>query len=129
MAQCLTENNTEMSTKDNSNSIQEYLNIEKSCEQFKGTDEEIILIFNEINKISGSSLPQNEGELDDVELILKRAEDLSKETQNILNNAPAIAKNNFQNNVESVNIPVIRVTKAKEVEDEVHIKIKTEKVS
>lgn len=121
MAVSLMENVVEISSNENSVSTKEFLHIEKSCEGYKDSDEEIKLIFNEINKLSGTNPINNENaDLDDVDLILKKAEDLAIETKNILS-SPVAIKNNVVPNVpinrpETVSVPVIRVTKPKDSE-------------
>lgn len=114
MAFPTTNNDTEMLSNENSISTKEFLHIEKSCELYKDSDEEIKLIFNEINKLSGACANEVEGDLDDVDLILKRAEVIAKETKDILQQNPLDLKSPVvpkDNRAEVINIPVIKITK------------------
>lgn len=117
MAQSLIAVNSEIGSNDNSMSTKEFLQFEKSCEAYKGSDEEIKLIFNEIKKLSAASKTDKgiSDDIDDVELILKRAEDIAHETENLLKNSPnsAIAT---PNKIESGAIPQIKVTKPSETD-------------
>lgn len=105
----------ELASNDNSISTKEFLNIEKSCEAYKDSDEEIKMIFTEINKLSGGSRNNKEidEDVDDVELILKRAEDIALETENLLKSSPvaAVVGNSIPGTVSSTVIPQIKVSK------------------
>lgn len=99
----------------NDNSTKEFLLHEKSCETFKDSDEEIKMIFSEIQKLSSGKNKDCDitEDIDDVDLILKRAEVLAHETQHLLKSSP-VACISTQKNTEA--IPVIKVTKASEEE-------------
>lgn len=100
------------------NSTREFLIQEKNCEAFKDSDEEIKMIFNEIKKLSDNKNKDTEiGEdVDDVDLILKRAEDIANETENILKTSPiATAVNGIHSYIET-NIPQIKITKPNDSE-------------
>lgn len=106
----------ELASNDNSISTKEFLNIEKSCETYKDSDEEIKMIFTEINKLSGGSGNSKviDEDVDDVELILKRAEDIALETENLLKSCPVatVVGNIIPGSVtSSVVIPQIKVSK------------------
>ncbi|CAG9112106.1 unnamed protein product [Plutella xylostella] len=127
MAQSLVESIQEPTSNDNSISTKEFLRIEKNCEGYKDSDEEIKLIFNEINKLSGANNNNNSILLednDDVELILKRAEDIAQETENLLKSSPiaAAASPSHEKQSNVAKIPQIKVTKPDESK-------KTEKAS
>lgn len=95
------------------NSTREFLIQEKHCEAYKDSDEEIKMIFNEIKKLSDTKNKDTEiGEdVDDVDLILKRAEDIANETENILKTSPiATAMNGIHPYIDT-NIPQIKITK------------------
>ncbi|XP_050682258.1 uncharacterized protein LOC126977469 isoform X2 [Leptidea sinapis] len=79
----------------------EFLLLEKTCEALKDSDEEIKLLFNEINKLSNNKDLGIENE-DDIELILKRAEDIAHETKNLL-------KSPISNSYKGETIPEIKV--------------------
>ncbi|XP_037973181.2 centrosomal protein of 162 kDa [Plutella xylostella] len=127
MAQSLVESIQESTSNDNSISTKEFLRIEKNCEGYKDSDEEIKLIFNEINKLSGANNNNNSILLednDDVELILKRAEDIAQETENLFKSSPiaAAASPSHEKQSNVAKIPQIKVTKPDESK-------KTEKAS
>ncbi|XP_026756203.2 centrosomal protein of 162 kDa [Galleria mellonella] len=112
MAQCsVTMVNAEQNSTDNSISTKEFLHIEKACEVPRDSDEEIKMIFNEINKLSGNADSDKiiGEDVEDVELILKRAEDIAHETENLLKSSPIAAVNGITN--DSGAIPQIKVTK------------------
>lgn len=120
MAQSLLTNNQEQDSNENSVSTKEFLSFEKVCEAYKDSDEEIKMIFYEIHKLSAANNKDKvlSEETDDVELILKRAEDISLETENILKNCPVAASlNGATLTLHDHSIPQIKVTKA-EVEHE-----------
>ncbi|CAG9564611.1 unnamed protein product [Danaus chrysippus] len=101
----------------NENSTNEFLFYEKTCEAYKDDDEEIKMIFNEIKKLSDPKNKDSEiGEdVEDVELILKRAEHISHETENLLKSSPiATVSNGFYAHTDPGNIPKIKVTKPNE---------------
>lgn len=101
----------------NDNSTKEFLLHEKTCEAFKDSDEEIKMIFNEIKKLSDSKNLDNEvdEDSDDIELILKRAENIAQETENLLKSSPvAAAVNGPRPHLETGIIPHIKVTKPTE---------------
>ncbi|XP_026495844.2 centrosomal protein of 162 kDa [Vanessa tameamea] len=103
----------------NDNSTKEFLLHEKTCEAYKDSDEEIKMIFKEIKKLSVSKNKDTEiGEdVDDVDLILKRAEDIANETENILKSSPvATVVNGIRPYIDSGNIPQIKVTKPSDKE-------------
>lgn len=106
--------NLELGSNENSVSTKEFLNFEKACEAYKDSDEEIKLIFNEINKLSAGNNKDKviSEDVDDVELILKRAEDIALETQNLLKSSSVAASLNGMVPIlnDSV-IPQIKVTK------------------
>ncbi|XP_059052615.1 centrosomal protein of 162 kDa [Achroia grisella] len=118
MAQCSlnTVKNDQNST-DNSTSTKEFLHFEKACEAPRDSDEEIKMIFSEINKLAvGTDNDKVIGEdVEDVELILKRAEDIALETENLLKTSPIATKNGITTNC-GVAIPQIKVTKPNEGE-------------
>lgn len=95
---------------DNSLSTKEFLQNEKNCEIFKDSDEEIKMILSEINKLSGNNNNNLiSGDLDDVDLILKRAEDIASETKNLLK-SPIVSS--LSGSPKGSNkIPEIKVTK------------------
>ncbi|KOB72752.1 Uncharacterized protein OBRU01_11993 [Operophtera brumata] len=114
MAQCLMMNHQEIESNDNSVSTREFLNFEKVCEAYKDSDEEIKLIFSEINKLSTSNSKDNviADDVEDVELILKRAEDIALETESLLKSSVktnAVASSSLNS---AALIPEIKVTKA-----------------
>lgn len=118
MAQCLLENQHDLNSNDNSISTKEFLQIEKTCEGFKESDEEIKKIFNEIQRLAGQTeISHISGEdLDDVDLILKRAEHLAKESTNLLQSSPIAEiltsdENPYEKSKHSSKIPQIKVTK------------------
>lgn len=110
-------NNPEMASNENSISTKEFLSIEKTCETFKDvkdSDEEIKMIFTEIQKLSGGNNKVIEEDVDDVELILKRAEDIAFETENLLKMTPvANSASKGISNGQAV-IPQIKVSKPNE---------------
>ncbi|CAG4952403.1 unnamed protein product [Colias eurytheme] len=91
------------------NSNKEFLLLEKTCEAFKDSDEEIKMIFNEIKKLSHNKETEM-GDDEDVEMILKRAEDIANETENLLKSSP-VAVNNVISYSGDSSIPDIKVTK------------------
>lgn len=111
----------ETMSNENSISTKEFLNFEKTCEAYKDSDEEIKMIFNEITKLSSAMNNDNvmDADVDDVELILKRAEDIANETENMLKSS---SKTNAPNGIitkgDSSNIPQIKVTKPVDNKDE-----------
>ncbi|XP_045500651.1 centrosomal protein of 162 kDa [Colias croceus] len=90
------------------NSNKEFLLLEKTCEAFKDSDEEIKMIFNEIKKLSHNKETEM-GDDEDVEMILKRAEDIANETENLLKSSP-VAANNVISYPGDCCIPDIKVT-------------------
>ncbi|CAK1555707.1 unnamed protein product [Leptosia nina] len=96
------------------NSNKEFLLLEKTCEGFKDSDEEIKMIFNEIKKLSHNKDVEITDE-DDVDLILKKAEDIANETENLLKNSPVVA-NPVAYLGDSSGIPEITVTKSNDPE-------------
>ncbi|XP_045775006.1 centrosomal protein of 162 kDa-like isoform X1 [Maniola jurtina] len=101
----------------NDNSTKEFLLHEKTCEAFKDNDEEIKMIFNEIKKLSDAKNLGHEidEDNDDVELILKRAENIALETENLLKSSPvAAAVNGLRSYMDKGNVPQIKVTKPTE---------------
>ncbi|XP_012550623.2 centrosomal protein of 162 kDa isoform X2 [Bombyx mori] len=123
MAKSLMAQNQDLPSNDNSLSTREFLHIEKTCEAFKDSDEEIKMILSEINKLSGGKTEEKllEGDVDDVELILKRAEDIALETENLLKNSPVAAKIHklTPEKSEPSAIPEILVTKPTENSQEI----------
>ncbi|KAJ8712410.1 hypothetical protein PYW07_005252 [Mythimna separata] len=110
----------DIGSNDNSISTKEFLQFEKSCEASKDDDEEIRMIFNEIKKLSAANKEEKilSEDIDDVDLILKRAEDIAHETENLLKSSPISAALNTSspNKSESGAIPQIKVTKPSENE-------------
>lgn len=100
---------------ENSISTKEFLSFEKTCEAYKDSDEEIKMIFSEITKLSAANNKDNviSEDVEDVELILRRAEDLAQETELLLKSSPVAAKTErtLPNGVDSGTIPLIKVTK------------------
>ncbi|XP_075980069.1 uncharacterized protein LOC142979166 [Anticarsia gemmatalis] len=123
MAQSLMALNQDIASNDNSMSTKEFLQFEKTCEAYKDSDEEIRMIFNEIKKLSASNKSEKvlNDDVDDVELILKRAEVIAQETEFLLKNSPISPNNNSNspNKSESGAIPQIKVTNPSETEKEV----------
>lgn len=80
----------DVNSNEHSLSTKEFLDFEKTCEAYKDSDEEIKLIFNEIKKLSSGNNKDNVlGEdVEDIELILKRAEDIAQESVNLLKGSP-----------------------------------------
>lgn len=119
MAQSLVIDHQETGSNENSVSTREFLSFEKACEAYKDSDDEIKQIFSEINKLSASNSKDNviADDVEDVELILKRAEDIALQSKNLLKNSPVASKVNavpsFSPNNSAV-IPEIKVTKANE---------------
>lgn len=118
----------------NDNSTKEFLFHENNCKAYKDSDEEIKLIFNEIKKLSDVKNNDTEfGEdIDDVDLILKRAEDIALETESLLKSSPVVAAvKSSRRNVASGNIPQIKVTQATDnnVNCEYNITGKVNKIS
>lgn len=114
MAQCSVSLIQDLNSNDNSVSTKEFLHIEKTCETYKDSDEEIKMLFNEINKLSGGKGEKLIGDDEDVELILKRAEDIAQETENLLKKSPVgVSVSSFK---DSTVVPLIKVTKANETE-------------
>ncbi|CAB3230854.1 unnamed protein product [Arctia plantaginis] len=113
----------DLGSNDNSMSTKEFLQFEKTCEGYKDSDEEIKMIFSEINKLVASNKTEKvlNDDVDDVELILKRAEDISLETENLLKKSPISALFNASSEIKIKNgaIPQIKVTKPREEEKEV----------
>lgn len=112
----------ESMSNENSISTKEFLNFEKTCEAYKDSDDEIKMIFNEITKLSAANNKDNiiSEDIEDVEMILKRAEDLSQETELLLKSSPVATKTEctLPNGVDSGNIPLIKVTKPVENNEE-----------
>lgn len=100
----------------NDNSVKEFLYHENNCKAYKDSDEEIKMIFSEIKKLSDCKNKDTEiGEdVEDVELILKRAEDIAHETETLLKSSPiaAVTKSIRPSFIDSGNIPQIKVTQA-----------------
>ncbi|XP_053610666.1 centrosomal protein of 162 kDa [Plodia interpunctella] len=111
-------NNQDSHSNENSVSTKEFLHFEKTCEAYKDSDEEIKTIFSEINKLSvGNDKEKLIGDdVEDVELILKRAEDIALETKNLLKSSPASSKNVSPAKECTATVPLIKVTKANETE-------------
>lgn len=111
----------DVGSNDNSMSTKEFLQFEKTCEGYKDGDEEIKMIFSEINKLVGSNRTEKilNDDVDDVDLILKRAEDISLETENLLKKSPISALFNVGSEIRNGSIPQIKVTNPREVEKEV----------
>lgn len=107
---------------ENSISTKEFLNFEKTCEAYKDSDDEIKMIFNEITKLSAANNKDNiiSEDIEDVELILRKAEDLAQETELLLKSSPVAAKieRTLPNGVDSGAIPLIKVTKPVENNEE-----------
>lgn len=117
MAQSLVRNHAEIGSNENSVSTREFLNFEKACEAYKDSDDEIKHIFSEINKLSAPNSKDNviADDVEDVELILKRAEDIALESENLLKSSPVSAKLNSVPVINRNNtgvVPEIKVTKA-----------------
>ena len=78
------------------------------------------MIFNEIKKLSAANKSEKvlSDDIDDVGLILQRAEDIANETENLLKSSPIAAamKASSPNKSESGAIPQIKVTKPSENE-------------
>lgn len=116
MAQSLVMNHQEIGSNENSVSTREFLSFEQACEAYKDSDDEIRQIFSEINKLSASNSKDNviAADVDDVDLILKRAETIALESEKLLKNCPVTAKESsvpiFSHNNAGV-IPEIMVTK------------------
>ncbi|KAH9630231.1 hypothetical protein HF086_012416 [Spodoptera exigua] len=123
MAQSLVAITQDLGSNDNSISTKEFLQFEKTCEAYKDDDEEIKMIFNEIKKLSAINKPDNviSEDIDDVDFILKRAEDIAQETETLLKNSPkSTAKSICSPNRSEFNgIPQIKVTKPCETEKDV----------
>ncbi|CAK1587084.1 unnamed protein product [Parnassius mnemosyne] len=103
----------------------EFLLIEKSCESYKDSDEELKNIFKEIKKLSCAKNKDSEvGEdSEDVELILKRAEDIANETENLLNSSPVVGFRNCVSPCVESKVPQIKVTKVSENETRLDNKV------
>ncbi|XP_014371395.2 centrosomal protein of 162 kDa [Papilio machaon] len=91
---------------------EEFLLIEKSCES-KDSDDEIRNILNELKRLSTIKNKDTEiGEdVEDVDMILKRAEDIAHETKNLLNSSPVIGIPNGVSSSAMDKVPKIKVTK------------------
>ncbi|XP_013148299.1 PREDICTED: centrosomal protein of 162 kDa [Papilio polytes] len=91
---------------------EEFLLIEKSCES-KDSDDEIRNILNELKRLSTVKNKDTEiGEdVEDVDMILKRAEDIAHETKNLLNSSPVISIPNGVSYNTIDKVPQIKVTK------------------
>ncbi|XP_052743233.1 centrosomal protein of 162 kDa [Bicyclus anynana] len=100
---------------ENKKCTKEFLLHEKTCEAFKDSDEEIKMIFNEIKKLSDSKnlVHEVDEDNDDVEQILKRAENIAQETENLLKSSP-VSINGIRPYLDTGNIPQIKVTKPNE---------------
>ncbi|KAJ0174562.1 hypothetical protein K1T71_009670 [Dendrolimus kikuchii] len=118
MAQSLVVCPQDLISNENSLSTKEFLDFEKTCEAYKDSDEEIKLIFNEIKRLSSGNNKDNVlgDDVEDVDLILKRAEDIAQETVNLLKSSPVAStakiqdpSNDDQNTANG--IPQITVTK------------------
>ncbi|XP_047992019.1 centrosomal protein of 162 kDa [Leguminivora glycinivorella] len=97
---------------DNSLSTKEFLQNEQSCENFKDSDDEIKMILTEINKLSGGNNNNSLlGDTDDVDVILKRAEDIAFETENLLKSSPIASVLNAAPDASKNEVPEIKVTK------------------
>uniref|UniRef100_A0A2A4K1S5 Uncharacterized protein n=1 Tax=Heliothis virescens TaxID=7102 RepID=A0A2A4K1S5_HELVI len=122
MAQSLITITQDTESNDNSMSTKEFLHFEKTCEAYKDSDEEIKMIFNEIKKLSAANKTEKvmSEDIDDVELILKRAEEMSHETENLFKSSPVAAALNAgsPNRSESGAIPQIKVTKPHETDED-----------
>lgn len=91
---------------------EEFLLIEKSCES-KDSDDEIRNILNELKRLSTvkSKDTEIEEDVEDVDMILKRAEDIAHETKNLLNSSPVISIPNGVSYNTIDKVPQIKVTK------------------
>nr|XP_021192892.2 centrosomal protein of 162 kDa [Helicoverpa armigera] len=122
MAQSLVTLTQDAGSNDNSMSTKEFLHFEKTCEAYKDSDEEIKMIFNEIKKLSAANKSEKvlSEDIDDVGLILKRAEEMAQETENLLKSSPVAAALNAgsPNKSESGAIPQIKVTKPHETDED-----------
>ncbi|XP_030020271.2 centrosomal protein of 162 kDa [Manduca sexta] len=103
--------NYDLASNENSLSTKEFLQFEKTCEAYKDSDEEIKMIFSEINKLSAGNTNDKiiGDDVEDVELILKRAEDIALETENLLKSSP-IANAVSPSKSQIAVIPQIKVT-------------------
>ncbi|XP_041982099.1 centrosomal protein of 162 kDa isoform X2 [Aricia agestis] len=99
----------------NDNSTKEFLLNEKTCEMYKDSDDEMKMIFSEIKKLSDTKNNFSDvGEdSEDVELILKKAEDIALETENLLKVGPPLP-NSICTSKSANNIPDIRITSSNE---------------
>ncbi|XP_063386539.1 centrosomal protein of 162 kDa [Cydia fagiglandana] len=111
---------------DNSLSTKEFLQNEQSCEKFKDSDEEIKMILTEINKLSGGT--NNSllaGDTDDVDVILKRAENIASETEHLLKSSPIASVLNITPETSNNKVPEIKVTKPASADNDNKIENKT----
>ncbi|XP_063626095.1 centrosomal protein of 162 kDa [Cydia splendana] len=114
---------------DNSLSTKEFLQNEQSCEKFKDSDEEIKMILTEINKLSGGN--NNSllaGDTDDVDVILKRAENIAFETENLLKSSPIASVLNIAPETSNNKVPEIKVTKPADNDNKIENKTPVHKV-
>ncbi|XP_063537042.1 centrosomal protein of 162 kDa [Cydia strobilella] len=114
---------------DNSLSTKEFLQNEQSCEKFKDSDDEIKMILTEINKISGGN--DNSllaGDTDDVDVILKRADDIAFETENLLKSSPIASVLNIAPVTSKNKVPEIKVTKPADNDNKTENKTPVHKV-
>ncbi|KAJ2945719.1 hypothetical protein O0L34_g560 [Tuta absoluta] len=96
---------------ENSLSTKEFLDFEKTCGAYKDSDEEIKMLFSEITKLSATMKKDSVigADVDDVDLILKRAEDIANETENILKSPSMSTITAIPR--DTISIPQIKVTK------------------
>lgn len=111
-------NNQDTVSNENSLSIKEFLLFEKTCEASRDSDEEIKMIFSEIKKLSGEETGHKifESDNEDVDLILKRAVNIAKETESLLKNDPVASIINGDNSSKCIKgvTPVITITKPRD---------------
>ncbi|XP_047526067.1 centrosomal protein of 162 kDa [Pieris napi] len=97
------------------NSNKEFLLLEKTCEALKDSDEEIKMIFNEIKKLSHNNHVEITDE-DDVELILRKAENIANETENLLKSSPLVTNTATSYLGDTSVISEVKVDKSKSLE-------------
>ncbi|XP_045519680.1 centrosomal protein of 162 kDa [Pieris brassicae] len=96
-------------------SNKEFLLLEKTCEALKDSDEEIKMIFNEIKKLSHNNHVEITDE-DDVELILRKAENIANETENLLKSSPVVTNKATSYLGDTSAISEVKVDKSKSLE-------------
>ncbi|CAH4035446.1 unnamed protein product [Pieris brassicae] len=96
-------------------SNKEFLLLEKTCEAPKDSDEEIKMIFNEIKKLSHNNHVEITDE-DDVELILRKAENIANETENLLKSSPVVTNKATSYLGDTSAISEVKVDKSKSLE-------------